>query len=676
MQLGEAHKLKIILFFLCLLASTISQAAVHKLPGMKIDSSIKTTIYVVNGIWNDPSGVQTSTDALIDRLTKNGVDTEKINWKYFYNPTNGWFGNGDVSELRAQAKLSANIPDSFSDKNYYENLGGRYIYYIENIESSGLSEIEKRVITTAKRLYDQIIYEVEIKGRRLVIVPHSQGNFYTEAAYGLLVANRKTVVIDNIRVVGVAAISKRSPSDRYLTIEQDAALFTAQFVNTIAIAGYKPAHPRHRACLKGCNKIKGDDTTTALSEFTGSKVLHEFDAIYLNDGLVDANNQAQPTLPSEISRLISISINELSANDPPSTTESLESAFTSSSTLSAPWSFGWQVSSGVAPIPYASFQPAGSRTDYPTLAIWNKVSGSAGSPAIEVYPWVVKNTGASPVLYSPLAASFPAQSVIVTPGSSGEKAVFRWTASVAGTYEINASYELMQGGEVDVHVQRNGIDIFSANIARQGSQAIVPAQRVTLSAGDTIDFVVGNGGNTQNSDMTRVSASVKSAVGIGIIREKALWGNNGWTDLDTLPVCGVNWYRPGDGGTGKTLLQINHAEVPVSANRIFLNLYTRAWDNGGDASAEIYQVTQAWDPATVLWQTIPTTISAPSATFQLPANTPDNWVKVEITSLVKAWQSGTSNNGMLIDSKIEPWSYCRSFYSSNVEGKKPHVSWE
>lgn len=357
-------------------------------------------------------------------------------------------------------------------------------------------------------------------------------------------------------------------------------------------------------------------------------------------------------------------------------TETLESAFTSNSTLSAPWSFGWQVSSGVAPIPYASFQPAGSRSDYPTFAIWNKVSGSAGSPPIDVYPWVVKNMGANPVLYSPLAAPFPAQSVIVTPGSSGEKAVFRWTAPVAGTYEINASYELMQGGEVDVHVQRNGIDIFSANIARQGSQAIVPAQRVTLSAGDTIDFVVGNGGNTQNSDITRVSASVKSAVGIGTIREKALWGNNGWTDSDTLPVCGVNWYRAGDGGTGKTLLQINHAEVPVSANRIFLNLYTRTWDNGGDASAEIYQVTQAWDPATVLWQTIPTTISAPSATFQLPANTPDNWVKVEITSLVKAWQGGTSNNGMLIDSKIDPWSYCRSFYSSNVEGKKPHVSWE
>lgn len=190
--------------------------------------------------------------------------------------------------------------------------------------------------------------------------------------------------------------------------------------------------------------------------------------------------------------------------------ESLEAAFTTRREPSKPWSFGWQVASEKL-VPYASFQPACSRSDFPTFSIWNKVSGSANAAPVDVYPWVVKNTGASPVPYGSSTTPFPAQSVIVTPGSAGERAVFRWTAPTAGRYEITASFELMKGGLVDVFVQQMGIDIFAERIAGLGSKSTLPKTVVTLKTGETIDFVVGDGGNTQNSDITRVAASVKAA---------------------------------------------------------------------------------------------------------------------------------------------------------------------
>ena len=651
-----------------LFLSSVGANAAQLCDGGRLNNSRPLTILFVNGIFNDDVRSCLSSTNLRGATQ---LDSAKYNFDYIHNP-DSW---ADTIELNEQQEISGaavletfRLYGKYDKKSYYIELGRAY--------KSKISAGNNRAIVNFTKALVEKLNALIAAGQRIVVVPHSQGNYYIEAAYAVLTYEAfmnpdLESKLDRIRVVGVANVAHTTPNDRYITIIEDRAIAGLE-AQTILIgnSAAKPMERNNAICNSlfdiGClNRVTVADPPSR----------HDFNLIYLSRFLKD------PLLDLSLQDIVSIkvkqSIAELESKIPPNdVTYTLESAFTSNSTLSAPWSFGWQVSPGAAPIPYAGFQPAGSRIDYPTLAIWNKVSGNAGSPPIEVYPWVVKNTGASPVIYSLLAASFPGQSVIVTPGSSGERAVFRWTAPTAGTYEINASYELMQGGAVDVHVQRNGVDIFNADIARQGSQAIVPAQIVTLSAGDTVDFVVGNGGNTQNSDITRVSASVKSAVGIGTIREKALWGNNGWTDSDTLPVCGVNWYRPGDGGTGKTLLQINHAEVPVNASRIFLNFYTRTWDNGGDASAEIYQVTQAWDPATVLWQTIPTTISAPSATFQLPANTPDNWVKVEITSLVKAWQSGTSNNGMLIDSKIDPWSYCRSFYSSNVEGKKPHVSWE
>ena len=184
---------------------------------------------------------------------------------------------------------------------------------------------------------------------------------------------------------------------------------------------------------------------------------------------------------------------------------SLEDAVSNTAAPSAPWAFGWQSAVGSAPKPYGRFTPAGNRTDYPTLAIWNK--GDSQAP-LDVYPWMVKNTGTESVVYSTQVLPFPAQSVIVTPGSAGERAVFRWTAPSSGNYQLQARYMLMQGGSVDVHVQRNGTDIVAERLAGAGSTFEFPATALQLAAGDVIDFAVGDGGNGQHSDITRVTASV------------------------------------------------------------------------------------------------------------------------------------------------------------------------
>lgn len=476
--------------------------------GGRLNNSRPLTILFVNGIFNDDVRSCLSSTNLRGAAQ---LDSAKYNFDYIHNP-DSW---ADTIELNEQQEISGaavletfRLYGKYDKKSYYIELGRAYKSKISAGNNKAIFNFTKALVEKLNALI--------AAGQRIVVVPHSQGNYYIEAAYAVLMYEAFMTPdleskLDRIRVVGVANVAHTTPNDRYITIIEDRAIAGLE-VQTILIgnSAAKPMERNNAICNSlfdiGClNRVTVADPPSR----------HDFNLIYLSRFLKD------PLLDLSLQDIVSIkvkqSIAELESKIPPNDViYTLEAAFTSNRTLSAPWSFGWQVSSGAAPIPYASFQPAGSRTDYPTLAIWNKVSGSAGSPPIDVYPWVVKNTGASPVLYSPLAASFPGQSVIVTPGSSGEKAVFRWTAPTAGMYEIIASYELMQGGEVDVHVQRNGVDIFSAIIARQGSQAIVPAQTVTLSVGDTVDFVVGNGGNTQNSDMTRVSASVKSVSGNGV----------------------------------------------------------------------------------------------------------------------------------------------------------------
>ncbi len=84
----------------------------------------------------------------------------------------------------------------------------------------------------------------------------------------------------------------------------------------------------------------------------------------------------------------------------------------------------------------------------------------------------------------------------------------------AGAYLAVSAFEGIDVGPTtkDVHVQHDGVDVASGFINLNGGGNTFQSNlTVVVSAGDTIDFAVGNGGNGYTSDSTALSATVCSA---------------------------------------------------------------------------------------------------------------------------------------------------------------------
>lgn len=90
---------------------------------------------------------------------------------------------------------------------------------------------------------------------------------------------------------------------------------------------------------------------------------------------------------------------------------------------------------------------------------------------------------------------FPFDTLHMHPGSAGQYAIVRWTAPLAGLYEVRGSFQGSQraGPTTDDHVQWNSATaLFQGNINGFGDVALFDVQR-QIAAGDTIDFAVGFG---------------------------------------------------------------------------------------------------------------------------------------------------------------------------------------
>lgn len=303
-----------------------------------VDVGGATTVVFVNGIMNDEQASCSGSNKLRTSVSLSGVDLSRYNSTHFYNPTDGALD--DVHELRFQAAVSSAAMSLGGNPNYYTKLGQLYAGYIEHPElclsyvtayrDTTLAQAVdiltddvaacSRVRRTTSRLIQFIKAIVTDEGRNVVLVPHSQGNFYVEAAYAYL-REKGYEYLDRIRVFGVAAIAQRPIGGKYLTISQDAALFVAQKFNVDLIANknYDPAPATGAACVDGVagyllcvDSEGGGSSQDALGAITGSMnfanylgylpgswqtyintnyrgnqkfLLHEFAEVYLNNNL-------------------------------------------------------------------------------------------------------------------------------------------------------------------------------------------------------------------------------------------------------------------------------------------------------------------------------------------------------------------------------------------------------
>ncbi len=105
-----------------------------------------------------------------------------------------------------------------------------------------------------------------------------------------------------------------------------------------------------------------------------------------------------------------------------------------------------------------------------------------------------------------------AGSLAMHPGNvSPTFTVTRWTAPQTGDFNIFGGFSGAASATTDVHLLHNGASIFSDNINGLGDTALF-SQTVSFSSEDTLDFVVGDGGNGFGSDSTGLNAQITSIV--------------------------------------------------------------------------------------------------------------------------------------------------------------------
>ena len=151
---------------------------------------------------------------------------------------------------------------------------------------------------------------------------------------------------------------------------------------------------------------------------------------------------------------------------------------------------------------------------------------------------------------------WPAHTCGFDPGAgfSNKYAMYRWTAPAAADYAISAVFWVGYLGQTNskVYVIKNGsisggVHLFDStiNAAANGNQDSKKySDLLTLSAGDTIDFVVGRGQlGTYNSVLTLVGATIAQKNPCSSVFSFD-WVPDCYIDFNDLAVLAQNWLNP------------------------------------------------------------------------------------------------------------------------------------
>jgi hypothetical protein len=161
------------------------------------------------------------------------------------------------------------------------------------------------------------------------------------------------------------------------------------------------------------------------------------------------------------------------------------------------WSYGYKANPAA---PFTVFSSSGQ--PWSGISVW---SPNAGGNCCAM---VAKNmTGATQTYAGQV--SQPADLLNLHPGAGGEIAVLRWTSPAAGSYQIEGRFQGldMTGPTTDVHILRNGTEIWAGNVNGYNNQTVFNLT-ITINAGEVIEFVVGTGGNSYSNDSTGLAAVI------------------------------------------------------------------------------------------------------------------------------------------------------------------------
>lgn len=236
-------------------------------------ASAATSVVFLNGISGDADSTIDSSFR-IATIVKNAGFGNKLNIdktiSHFYNTGDIWYS--DVDEMVVQAKYSAKAlnnariatPNALvGSSQYIKHLGLVYHEGIRDKLTPGFwdDEEEAQVLSTVKNLALYINTRLSL-GTKLIIVSHSQGNFYVEAVNGYLrhlkSVDEQKIYDNNLRFVSVASVAASTPAnEKYMSLDEDKAL-KAQEARTIYISPYEVMQRNVSLCtsdILACSSI-------------------------------------------------------------------------------------------------------------------------------------------------------------------------------------------------------------------------------------------------------------------------------------------------------------------------------------------------------------------------------------------------------------------------------------
>ena len=150
-------------------------------------------------------------------------------------------------------------------------------------------------------------------------------------------------------------------------------------------------------------------------------------------------------------------------------------------------------------------------TVFPGAAAWG-VGSNTGS-----LPLIIQNTTSSTVTYNTVVQ--PNDLLNLQPGPSGQWSTVRFVSPRAGTYTIEGRWQGLDSASTDVHIRYINAapggtgasqSLYSDTVHFLNTTNPFSLTRL-MAAGDTLDFIVGDGGNGYDHDSTGLAVTLSTA---------------------------------------------------------------------------------------------------------------------------------------------------------------------
>lgn len=187
-----------------------------------------TSIFFVNGVWNDLNGAIKSATALKAKIkkqleTEGESENESLQFYLAFNPGQG--GLDDLLEAARQSGIKSFKSKGFNTARLWGEMLSKSVT-LPLFLWKGPEPMEEEEIT---QVHAQAYEARLMEGDRVIIVAHSQGNFFANAAYDLLKQGQSRSRLKSLRIISVATPAPRvAGGGPHFTVENDGIMKLAR----------------------------------------------------------------------------------------------------------------------------------------------------------------------------------------------------------------------------------------------------------------------------------------------------------------------------------------------------------------------------------------------------------------------------------------------------------------